>query len=158
MPNSRQFCTISRRNMSSDVTWLDVGRLNIKSVDYHMPTFYSGLKPASDSTTPNSSTKSSARNCPIRDGSLTAAVKRHMVHNPCGSLNPGAACMNKKDKVGNPICGKAFPKPFTAATDVDEDGYPSYRRRDMAEPGMSPVMAGLLRLTTDPSFRTILTC
>ena len=65
-----------------------------------------------------------------RDGSLTAAVKRHMVHQPCGSLNPGAVCMDKKDKVGNPICGKGFPKAFTDATVVDEDGYPNYRRRD----------------------------
>ncbi|XP_028805231.1 uncharacterized protein LOC114760132 [Neltuma alba] len=51
-------------------------------------------------------------------------VKRFMVHGPCGHLNRKSPCM-KDNK-----CSKYFPKKFVATTTIDDDGYPTYRRRD----------------------------
>lgn len=58
-------------------------------------------------------------------------AKSHMVHGPCGTLNPTSPC--KKDG----RCTKRFPKQFTNETISGEDGYPSYRRRSPAEGGHS---------------------
>jgi len=33
------------------------------------------------------------------------------------------------------VCTKQFPKPFQDATDITEDGYPKYRRRDNRNDG-----------------------
>ncbi|KAG5539260.1 hypothetical protein RHGRI_019723 [Rhododendron griersonianum] len=55
---------------------------------------------------------------------LYAAVLRHMMHGPCGKLNPSNVC-RKNDK-----CKNHYPKKFTEATTVAADGYPIYRRRN----------------------------
>lgn len=52
---------------------------------------------------------------------LHAKVAKHMVHGPCGHLNPAAPCM--KDGV----CTKGFPKAFSDYTSIPEDGFPIYK-------------------------------
>lgn len=55
---------------------------------------------------------------------LHAIVTKHMVHGPCGSLNPSSPCMD------NGKCTKNFPKDFQEETDATFNGYPKYRRRN----------------------------
>ncbi|XP_073120388.1 uncharacterized protein [Henckelia pumila] len=57
---------------------------------------------------------------------LYQAVIRHMIHGPCGLLNPWSPCMR------DGICKKKFPKPFTSYTALGNDSYPIYRRREAA--------------------------
>ncbi|XP_075194167.1 uncharacterized protein LOC142294949 [Anomaloglossus baeobatrachus] len=52
-------------------------------------------------------------------------VVSHMVHGPCGVLNPASPCMQ------NGKCTKKFPKHLKQHTVKDLDGYPSYRRQDI---------------------------
>ncbi|OMP11561.1 DNA helicase PIF1, ATP-dependent [Corchorus olitorius] len=52
------------------------------------------------------------------------AVTSLMMHGPCGPANPRAPCMEGRH------CGKYFPKQFCSKTAMDENGYPTYRRRD----------------------------
>ncbi|KAL6140312.1 hypothetical protein ACLB2K_058612 [Fragaria x ananassa] len=54
---------------------------------------------------------------------LYDAVCTHMIHGPCGPLNPRQSCMNKG------TCSKGYPKPFANFTVQGEDAYPVYRRR-----------------------------
>ncbi|KAI9108260.1 hypothetical protein K1719_020743 [Acacia pycnantha] len=51
-------------------------------------------------------------------------VRQFMFHGPCGRSNIKAPCMK------NQKCSKYFPKNFNENTTIDEDGYPTYRRRD----------------------------
>jgi hypothetical protein len=62
------------------------------------------------------------------DGSLTEVVKRFMVHGPCGTRNPNASCMQRKHP-GAPC----YPRGFCETTVVNEDGYPTYRRRHVVD-------------------------
>ena len=55
---------------------------------------------------------------------LFEAVKKFMVHGPCGLLNPHAPCM----KDGK--CMHDYPKAFQPYTTMDHDGYPHYARPD----------------------------
>ena len=50
-------------------------------------------------------------------------VKRHMMHGPCGDLDPDCVCME------NGECKKHFPKPLQQQTEYSVNGYPLYRRR-----------------------------
>ncbi|XP_073059568.1 uncharacterized protein [Primulina eburnea] len=54
---------------------------------------------------------------------LHKAVVHHMIHGPCGSINPNCPCMV------NGKC-KNFPKPFVEYTSRGNDSYPLYRRRE----------------------------
>ncbi|XP_073136809.1 uncharacterized protein [Henckelia pumila] len=56
--------------------------------------------------------------------SLYEAIKHHMIHGPCGLINPHSPCM----KDGK--CKKNFPKPFVAYTSRGNDSYPLYQRRE----------------------------
>ncbi len=56
---------------------------------------------------------------------LRDLVKSHMIHGPCGVLNPNSPCMTE-DKG----CRKGYPKEFCDQTDPNLDGYPRYRRRN----------------------------
>lgn len=58
------------------------------------------------------------------DTILHNLVKTHMVHGPCGILNPSSVCME------NGKCKKEFPKSFTAETKENMNGYPLYKRRN----------------------------
>jgi hypothetical protein len=53
-----------------------------------------------------------------------ALVAEHMVHVPCGKLNPNSPCMK------NGRCSKNYPKPFHDQTTIDENGYATYRCRN----------------------------
>ena len=61
---------------------------------------------------------------PITHPHLFEAVKKFMVHGPCGTLNPQAPCM-KDNK-----CIHGYPKPFQSHTTMDSEGYPHYMRRN----------------------------
>ncbi|KAI9116475.1 hypothetical protein K1719_012642 [Acacia pycnantha] len=58
------------------------------------------------------------------DPELYELVGSYMVHGPCGKLLRSAPCL----KDGR--CSKYFPKRYTERTVVDENGYPTYRRRN----------------------------
>jgi hypothetical protein len=60
----------------------------------------------------------------VSDPLAYALVAEHMVHGPCGKLNPKPPCM----KDGK--CTKNYLKPFHDETSVDENGFAIYRRRD----------------------------
>ncbi|KAL6530588.1 hypothetical protein OROMI_028477 [Orobanche minor] len=53
-----------------------------------------------------------------------ASVIEYMMHGPCGAGNKSAPCMVDGK------CTKYFPKNFIEQTTIDEEGYPTYRRRD----------------------------
>ena len=63
------------------------------------------------------------------DPELQQLVLDHTVHRPCGDANPQAQCM--KDQ----RCSKGFPKAFTKETQMENDGYPQYRRRSPEDGG-----------------------
>jgi hypothetical protein len=68
---------------------------------------------------------------------LAEAVYSFMIHGPCGVANRSSPCMTgTTDKT----CSKYFPKKFKKSTTIDEDGYPSYKRRDT---GVSIVKKGV---------------
>lgn len=60
---------------------------------------------------------------PKEDPILFEIVGKHMIHGPCGNLNPYSPCM-----VDNK-CSKGFPKAFVQETQSGNDSYPKYRRR-----------------------------
>jgi len=53
-----------------------------------------------------------------------ALVAEHMIHGPCGPLNPNAPCMK------NGKCSKGYPKPFQNETSIDPNGFATYKRPD----------------------------
>lgn len=55
---------------------------------------------------------------------LHSAVATFMMHGPCGKANLNSPCM----KVHR--CSKYFPKKYKLSTTIDDDGYPTYKRRD----------------------------
>ncbi|XP_019224252.1 PREDICTED: uncharacterized protein LOC109205937 [Nicotiana attenuata] len=62
---------------------------------------------------------------PKRNSDLFKLVTRHMLHGPCGQLNPTSPCMKKK----NGHCKFKFPKEFAEQTTKRKNSYPIYRRR-----------------------------
>ncbi|XP_035540203.1 uncharacterized protein LOC109004666 [Juglans regia] len=56
---------------------------------------------------------------------LHNAVVKHMIHGPCGVLNPTNVCMKK-----NGYCKSHYPKNFASSTTVGNDCFPIYRRSD----------------------------
>uniref|UniRef100_A0A453A415 Helitron helicase-like domain-containing protein n=1 Tax=Aegilops tauschii subsp. strangulata TaxID=200361 RepID=A0A453A415_AEGTS len=56
---------------------------------------------------------------------LYKLVVKHMMHGPCGALNPECSCTK-----GRPSCKNHYPRPFNAATLQGKDSYPLYRRRE----------------------------
>ena len=51
-------------------------------------------------------------------------VMANMIHGPCGSTNKNSPCMDGEK------CAKKFPKQFNDVTLINDNGYPTYRRRD----------------------------
>ncbi|KAF7814060.1 uncharacterized protein G2W53_028029 [Senna tora] len=58
---------------------------------------------------------------------LYTSVLKHMIHGPCGTINPRSPCMQKGK------CKRHFPKPFVPYTVQGNDCYPLYQRRDMGQ-------------------------
>ena len=54
---------------------------------------------------------------------LFSLVLKHMMHGPCGLLNPKNVCMNQKKE-----CKNHYPKEFSEYTKLGEDCYPTYKR------------------------------
>lgn len=59
---------------------------------------------------------------------LHRLVLKHMMHGPCGNLNPTNSCMRKKG-----YCKFKYPKRFADETSKGNDSYPIYRRRNTGE-------------------------
>ncbi|KAL6639554.1 hypothetical protein ACP70R_023284 [Stipagrostis hirtigluma subsp. patula] len=51
-------------------------------------------------------------------------VKKHMMHGPCGTLNPNCPCTKDRDS-----CKNHYPRAFSETTLQGKDAYPIYRRR-----------------------------
>ncbi|KAK9690194.1 hypothetical protein RND81_09G110600 [Saponaria officinalis] len=62
---------------------------------------------------------------------LRKAVLRHMMHGPCGQLNPECQCMKHKSAMRK--CKYGYPKKFMDNTSNNSEGYPMYRRRNSGE-------------------------
>ena len=60
---------------------------------------------------------------PQANEGLHNMVKKHMIHGPCGDLDPHCPCMAQGK------CTRKFPKPLKQRTEFNVDGYPQYRRR-----------------------------
>ncbi|XP_042958175.1 uncharacterized protein LOC122293757 [Carya illinoinensis] len=56
---------------------------------------------------------------------LHNAVIKHMMHGPCGVLNPTNVCMKK-----NGCCKSQYPKSYASGTIVGNDCFPIYKRSD----------------------------
>lgn len=56
---------------------------------------------------------------------LHKLVKKHMMHGPCGYLNPTNSCMKKKG-----FCKFKYPKNFADKTTKGKNSYAIYRRRN----------------------------
>jgi hypothetical protein len=66
---------------------------------------------------------------PEQDPILSHVIQKNMIHGPCGTINPHAACM----KDGK--CTKRYPRSLLRETQTDDDGYPLYRRRAPTDGG-----------------------
>ncbi|XP_051158561.1 uncharacterized protein LOC127279947 [Leptopilina boulardi] len=80
------------------------------------------LKPNSKITTPEIVDKfiSAEIPNPMENTRLHKIIDANMIHGPCGDW-----CLDKNGK-----CSKNYPKPFNDETNMDEDVYPHYRRRN----------------------------
>ncbi|XP_072081071.1 uncharacterized protein [Arachis hypogaea] len=58
------------------------------------------------------------------DADYFEAVKKHMMHGPCGLVKKDSPCMEDGK------CIRHFPKRFIDNSTVDDEGYPIYRRRE----------------------------
>ena len=63
------------------------------------------------------------------DNPLHKQMKSFMLHGPCGEHNPTLSCM-----CGG-FCKYNYPKDYAIATELNEDGYPTYRRRSEKDGG-----------------------
>ncbi|PIA38864.1 hypothetical protein AQUCO_02700218v1 [Aquilegia coerulea] len=59
---------------------------------------------------------------PVLEPDLYNVVTRHMIHGPCGKLNPHCICMR------NGLCKKFFPKEYSSVTVQGTDSYPIHKR------------------------------
>ncbi|XP_071924722.1 uncharacterized protein [Coffea arabica] len=56
---------------------------------------------------------------------IHSLVAQHMIHGPCGQMNPNCACVQKTR-----ICKDNYPKHFAESTRHSQNSYPIYRRTD----------------------------
>ncbi|KAG5622894.1 hypothetical protein H5410_008112 [Solanum commersonii] len=63
------------------------------------------------------------------DHHLHKLVTKHMIHGPCGYLNPSNSCMQKEGK-----CKFKYPKQLTEQTTKGKNSYPLYKRPKMITP------------------------
>ncbi|XP_019236509.1 PREDICTED: uncharacterized protein LOC109216777 [Nicotiana attenuata] len=59
---------------------------------------------------------------------LYSLVLQHMMHGPCGELNPTNSCMKRND-----CCKFEYPKEYSDQTSKGKNSYPVYRRRNTGE-------------------------
>ncbi|XP_049345373.1 uncharacterized protein LOC125809839 [Solanum verrucosum] len=64
----------------------------------------------------------------VVDHDLYSFVIKHMMHGPCGKLNPTNSCMKQKGK-----CKFKYPKDFVERTSKGKNSYPIYKRRKTKE-------------------------
>ncbi|XP_060170295.1 uncharacterized protein LOC132601203 [Lycium barbarum] len=62
---------------------------------------------------------------PDTNPELYALVTKHMIHGPCGALNPASMCTRKKG-----YCKFKYPKEFAEQTTKGKNSYPIYKRRN----------------------------
>nr|XP_016488215.1 PREDICTED: uncharacterized protein LOC107808225 [Nicotiana tabacum] len=62
------------------------------------------------------------------DKKLRSLVLKHIMHGPCGNLNPTNSCMKKND-----LCKFNYPKSFAEQITKGLDSYPIYKRRNTRE-------------------------
>ncbi|KAK9690274.1 hypothetical protein RND81_09G117500 [Saponaria officinalis] len=62
---------------------------------------------------------------------LRKIVLKHMMHGPCGRMNPSCQCMQHPQSMGK--CKYGFPKAFSNNTINNSEGYPQYKRVDNDE-------------------------
>lgn len=65
------------------------------------------------------------------DPVLFEIVSKHMIHGPCGTLNPNSPCMSENR------CTCQYPREFIQDTQSGNDSYPIYRRRSPESGGQS---------------------
>ena len=68
---------------------------------------------------------------PSTDPELYNIVKTHMIHGPCGVINPQSPCMCENH------CTKRYSRLFASETVTGEDGYPSYKRTKPSKGGFT---------------------
>ncbi|KAL5575313.1 hypothetical protein UlMin_017012 [Ulmus minor] len=56
---------------------------------------------------------------------LHSTVVKHMIHGPCGDMNPANVCMKKNGK-----CKNHYPKAYSPETYIGNNSYPKYKRRN----------------------------
>ena len=61
---------------------------------------------------------------PVTQPQLYNTVAQCMMHGPCGHEFPASSCMQ------DGVCSKKYPRAFVDDTTNDDNGYPTYRRRD----------------------------
>ena len=85
------------------------------------------LKPNAKIRAPESFDRFVSAEIPDKNGNeyLYKVVIKHMIHGPCGNLNPTNVCMTKQ---GN--CRNHYPQTFSSTTTYGKNSYPKYRRRD----------------------------
>ncbi len=64
---------------------------------------------------------------PATNPQLHALITKHMIHGPCGVVNPASPCMEQTST--GKVCSKEFPKEFNERTSINANGYPLYKRR-----------------------------
>ncbi|XP_057247317.1 uncharacterized protein LOC104901443 [Beta vulgaris subsp. vulgaris] len=62
---------------------------------------------------------------------LKKHILNHMMHGPCGHMNPECACMKHLKSKGS--CKYGYPKQFRSETINNGDGYPMYKRWDTGD-------------------------
>ena len=71
------------------------------------------------------------------DPILYEMVKKHMLHGPCGVLNPDCSCMFKEGKKTKE-CTKKYPMPYSLHTTQNQkNNKPQYRRRKPSDGGQT---------------------
>ncbi|KAL4555060.1 hypothetical protein LXL04_037671 [Taraxacum kok-saghyz] len=82
------------------------------------------LHPADKISTPAAIDKFVTAELPseISDPVAFDLVRTHMMHGPCGDLNPRLLCMQRGK------CRFGYPKDFCSETSIGRDGWPRYRR------------------------------
>ncbi|XP_021733043.1 uncharacterized protein LOC110699839 [Chenopodium quinoa] len=70
---------------------------------------------------------------------LRKVVLTHMMHGPCGKLNPKCPCMKMDGR--KLVCKNGYPKDYNFETANNKDGYPIYRRRQIGEKVCSTIKA-----------------